>query len=223
MKLLLPYLSLVAGLYSRSSHCWAVKSFSLTAGSNRPEPATTCHCQVSTANPGSVIAPSLSDSSLSTTASTSTSDVLPSPSQAGHMPSAVLKLKAEAVPTYGSAARLKMMRSMVCASVAVPTVERALAPMRSWSTMIAALRLCSASTSGRDRLGMKPWTNAVYVSSISRLDSAAIVSKTSEDLPEPDTPVKTVSRRFGMSRETPLRLFSRAPRTWMWSWLSAAV
>lgn len=87
--------------------------------------------------------------------------------------------------------------------------------MRSWSTMIAALRLCSASTSGRDRLGMNDWTNAVYVSSISRRDSAAIVSKTSEDLPEPDTPVKTVRRRLGMSRETPLRLFSLAPRTWM--------
>ena len=42
--------------------------------------------------------------------------------------------------------------------------------------------------------------------------SAAIVPKTSDDLPEPDTPVKTVIRRLGMSSETSLRLFSRAPR-----------
>jgi hypothetical protein len=35
---------------------------------------------------------------------------------------------------------------------------------------------------------MKDWMNAVYVSLISRCDSAAIVPKTSEDLPEPETP-----------------------------------
>ena len=52
----------------------------------------------------------------------------------------------------------------------------------------------------------------MYVSLISRRDSAAIVWKTSELLPEPETPVKTVRRRFGMSRLTSLRLFSRAPR-----------
>jgi hypothetical protein len=50
---------------------------------------------------------------------------------------------------------------MVCASVAVPTVERELAPIRSWSTMIAADRLRSESTSGRLRLGRKFWTKAV--------------------------------------------------------------
>jgi hypothetical protein len=42
--------------------------------------------------------------------------------------------------------------------------------------------------------------------------SAAMVPKTSDDLPEPDTPVNTVMRRLGMSSETFLRLFSRAPR-----------
>src|SRR3712207_3347398 len=56
---------------------------------------------------------------------------------------------------------------------------------------------------------------------MSRRDSAAIVPKTSEDLPEPDTPVNTDSRRFGMSTDTSARLFSRAPRTRMTSWLSA--
>ena len=57
---------------------------------------------------------------------------------------------------------------------------------------------------------------------ISRCDSAAIVSNTSELLPEPETPVNTVSRRFGISTLTSLRLFTRAPCTRIRSWLSAA-
>ncbi len=97
--------------------------------------------------------------------------------------------------------------------MAVPTVERGFAPIRSWSTMIAVVRPSSRSTSGRARLGMKPWTKALYVSLIRRWDSAAIVSNTSELLPEPDTPVNTVRRRFGSSTWTSLRLFSRAPST----------
>src|SRR5258705_14081 len=39
-----------------------------------------------------------------------------------------------------------------------------------------------------------------------------MVSKTIEDLPEPDTPVKMVILRFGIRSEMSLRLFSRAPR-----------
>ena len=54
-----------------------------------------------------------------------------------------------------------------------------------------------------------------------RCDSAAIVPKTRELLPEPETPVKTVSRRFGITTLTSLRLFTRAPCTRMRSWLSA--
>ena len=46
--------------------------------------------------------------------------------------------------------------------------------------------------------------------------------KTSELLPEPETPVNTVSRRFGISTLMSLRLFSRAPCTRIRSWLSAA-
>jgi hypothetical protein len=72
-----------------------------------------------------------------------------------------LKLKYGEVPTCGLPRRLKTMRSIVFASVAVPTVEREFAPIRSWSTMIAALRLRSRSTSGRPRLGMNDWTKAV--------------------------------------------------------------
>src|SRR4028118_1014048 len=56
---------------------------------------------------------------------------------------------------------------------------------------------------------------------MSRCDSAAIVPNTSELLPEPETPVNTVSRRFGISTLTSLRLFSRAPCTRIRSWLSA--
>src|SRR4051794_25662341 len=56
-----------------------------------------------------------------------------------------------------------------------------------------------------------------------RCDSAAIVPNTSELLPEPETPVNTVSRRFGISTLTSLRLFTRAPCTRMRSWLSAMV
>ena len=41
---------------------------------------------------------------------------------------------------------------------------------------------------------MNPWTNAEYVSLMSRWLSAAMVSNTSELLPDPDTPVKTVSK-----------------------------
>jgi hypothetical protein len=117
---------------------------------------------------------------------------------------------------------VKTILSSAFASVAVPTVERALAPIRSWSTMIAVVRPSSRSTSGRAMLGMRPCKKALYVSLMRRCDSAAIVAKTSELFPEPETPVKTVSRRFGMATETSLRLFSRAPWTRMRSWRSAA-
>src|SRR5688500_3054402 len=43
-----------------------------------------------------------------------------------------------------------------------------------------------------------------------------MVSKASEDLPDPDSPVITVSVSRGMSTSTPLRLCSRAPRTLIW-------
>src|SRR5471030_949386 len=40
-----------------------------------------------------------------------------------------------------------------------------------------------------------------------------MVSKASDDFPEPESPVKTISLSRGRSRETSLRLCSRAPRT----------
>src|SRR5215213_7741504 len=42
-----------------------------------------------------------------------------------------------------------------------------------------------------------------------------MVSKASEDLPEPETPVTTVSLPTGMENEMFLRLLTRAPRTSM--------
>src|SRR5262245_20893840 len=56
---------------------------------------------------------------------------------------------------------------------------------------------------------------------MSRCDSDAMVPNTSELLPDPETPVNTVSRRFGSSMLTSLRLFTRAPCTRIRSWLSA--
>ncbi len=136
---------------------------------------------------------------------------------------AVLKENAWGEPMCGCPSRLKTILSIALASVAVPTVERGLAPIRSWSTMIAVVSPSSTSTSGRASVGMKPCTNALYVSLINRCDSAAIVPNTSELLPEPETPVNTVSRRFGISTLTSLRLFTRAPCTRIRSWLSADV
>ncbi|MEJ0032871.1 MAG: hypothetical protein WDO15_22015 [Bacteroidota bacterium] len=45
-----------------------------------------------------------------------------------------------------------------------------------------------------------------------RCASVAMVSNTMEDFPEPETPVKIVILRLGMSSDMSLRLFSRAPR-----------
>jgi hypothetical protein len=44
-----------------------------------------------------------------------------------------------------------------------------------------------------------------------RWASAAIVSKTSDDLPDPDTPTNAVMARLGTRTDTFCRLFSRAP------------
>jgi hypothetical protein len=53
--------------------------------------------------------------------------------------------------------------------------------------------------------------------------TAAMVPNTSDDLPDPETPVNTVSRRLGIWTLTSFRLFSRAPSTRIKSWLSAFV
>src|SRR5216683_622917 len=181
-----------------------------------------------------VIAPSASDLESSKSWLRSISETVPRPSQRGHMPPVLMKVRFTVLPApwsiviaplprtegtlkenafdepmCGCPSRLNRTRSIALAAVAVPTVERALAPIRSWSTMIAVVRPSSTSTSGRASVGMKPCTKVLYVSLISRCDSAAIVPNTRELLPEPETPVNTVSRRFGISTLTSLRLFSR--------------
>ena len=72
-----------------------------------------------------------------------------------------LKEKALGEPTCGFPSRLNRIRSIALASVAVPTVERELAPMRSWSTTIAVVSPSRTSTSGRASVGMKPCTKAL--------------------------------------------------------------
>ncbi len=64
-------------------------------------------------------------------------------------------------PMCGCPSRLKRMRSIAFASVAVPTVDRASEPIRSWSTMIAVVSPSSTSTSGRASVGMNPCTKAL--------------------------------------------------------------
>jgi hypothetical protein len=72
-----------------------------------------------------------------------------------------LKANAEGEPMCGCPTRLKRMRSIALASVAVPTVERGSAPICCWSTMIAVVSPSSTSTSGRASVGMKPCTKAL--------------------------------------------------------------
>ena len=74
---------------------------------------------------------------------------------------ATLNEKACAEPMWGSPSRLKRIRSIASASVAVPTVERGLPPIRSWSTRIAVVSPSRTSTSGRAMVGMKPWTKVL--------------------------------------------------------------
>ena len=72
-----------------------------------------------------------------------------------------LKENALGEPMCGSPSRLKRMRSIALASVAVPTVERTSPPIRCWSTLIAVVSPSRTSTSGRASLGMKPCTKAL--------------------------------------------------------------
>ena len=62
---------------------------------------------------------------------------------------------------WGCPSRLKRIRNIALASVAVPTVERTSPPIRCWSTRIAVVSPSRTSTAGRAIVGMKPWTNAL--------------------------------------------------------------
>src|SRR6266540_2390812 len=102
-------------------------------------------------------------------------------------------------------------------SVTVPTVERAFPPSGLWSTMTGVVKFSMASTCGRSYFGNWLRMNKGKVALSWRWASTATVSKTMDDFPEPDTPTNTVIRSFGISSETSLRLFSRAPTTRMLS------
>src|SRR3954463_1117532 len=102
-------------------------------------------------------------------------------------------------------------------SVIVPTVECDPPPSRFWSTITAILRFSMASASGCGYRGKKFRTNMLKFSKSCLCASVATVSKTIEDLPEPETPVKMVIFRFGILSDTFFRLFSRPPRISMYS------
>ncbi len=72
-----------------------------------------------------------------------------------------LNENARGEPMRGCPSRLKRRRSIALTSVTVPTVERALAPIRSWSMLMAVVSPSSRSTSGRAMVGMKPCTKAL--------------------------------------------------------------
>ncbi len=73
----------------------------------------------------------------------------------------MLKENAVGPPMYGVPSFENRIRSIAFASVTVPTVERGLAPSRSWSTRIAVVSPSRTSTSGRGTDGMNPCTNAL--------------------------------------------------------------
>lgn len=95
----------------------------------------------------------------------------------------------------------------------VPTVDRAPPPTGRWSTTIAGVRFSIAANFGRSYRGSRLRTNQGNTSFNWRCDSAATVPNTSDDLPDPDTPVTTVSRPSGTRSVTPRRLFSHPSRT----------
>src|ERR671912_2857389 len=95
----------------------------------------------------------------------------------------------------------------------VPTVDRGLREVDFWSIETAGDRPSMKSTSG---LSIWPRNCRAYAdrdSTYRRWPSAKIVSKARLDLPDPDSPVKTIKASRGNSSETFLRLCSRAPRT----------
>ena len=121
--------------------------------SKKPLPRKMRPYQPSMLYPGIVSAPSSSDLVSSYSCVRSKSDTEPRPSQRGHIPpttlnvffsafwlpffneptpvtDGTLKAKALGEPTCGWPSRLKRIRSMALASVAVPTVDRGSEPMR---------------------------------------------------------------------------------------------
>src|SRR6185369_3863433 len=85
------------------------------------------------------------------------------------------------------------------------------------------LRFSIASASGWAYFGRKFRTNMLKFSLSKRCDSVAMVSNTMDDFPDPETPVKIVILRLGMRSETFFKLFSRAPRISIYSWVKMSL
>src|SRR5215472_14379054 len=95
----------------------------------------------------------------------------------------------------------------------VPTVDLGLRLAAFWSMETAGDSPSIKSTSG---LSIWPRNCRAYADRLStylRWPSAKVVSKARLDFPEPESPVNTIMASRGRSRETSLRLCSRAPRT----------
>src|SRR5262245_21257183 len=97
-------------------------------------------------------------------------------------------------------------------SVIVPTVERGLEPTVFWSIDTTGERPLTKSTSGFLSWPTNRFANVDIDASSRRCPSAYTVSKARDDLPDPLTPVTTMSLSRGISTSTFFRLFSRAPR-----------
>src|SRR3954470_19341481 len=93
----------------------------------------------------------------------------------------------------------------------VPTVERGLLPEDFCEIEIDGLRPLMWSTSGFDICPKNCRANVDRLSTYRRCPSAKSVSKASELLPEPETPVRQISLLRGSTTSTLRRLCSRAP------------
>src|SRR6185436_15082899 len=103
-------------------------------------------------------------------------------------------------------------RMWSASSVAVATVDRAFFTEFFCSMAIAGRMPSISSTSGRSIRSRNCRTYVDIDSTNRRCPSAYSVLNASDDFPEPDGPVITVSWRCGMSTETFFRLCVRAPR-----------
>src|SRR3954470_12140631 len=103
-------------------------------------------------------------------------------------------------------------RMWSASSVAVATVDRAFFTVFFCSIAIAGRIPSISSTSGRSIRSRNCRTYVDIDSTNRRCPSAYSVLNASDDFPDPDGPVRTVSWRCGISTETFLRLCVRAPR-----------
>jgi hypothetical protein len=92
--------------------------------------------------------------------------------------------------------------------VLVPTVERGLRLVRCWSTLTDGMSPEIESTGGFDSQGDTKPSSSWYW----RWPSLLRMSNPRVDLPDPDSPVRTMSWFLGSERLTFFRLCSRAPR-----------